>query len=304
MSHDLKTKRIGVLMGGLSQEREVSLRSGKAVAQALRARGYTITEIDVDRRITEALIYEKIQVAFLALHGRYGEDGTIQGILEILQIPYTGSGVLASAVGMDKEITKRLIRSLGIRTPEWKLTHRGEVISCPFSLPVIVKPNREGSTIGTVIVREEKDFQPALREAAQFDEAILIEEFISGIEVTVAVINGRSLPVIEIVPKCGFYDYASKYTKGMTEYIVPAGISESVRDRLSDISELLFKELHLAGFTRMDYIIDPARGEYFLEVNTIPGMTETSLVPKAAAAAGISFEDLCEEILRGASLKI
>lgn len=301
----VKNKKIGVLLGGLSKERDVSLRSGAAVAKALRAHGYDVAEIDAGRDLPERLKAAGVEVAFVALHGRYGEDGAVQGLLEVMGIPYTGSGPLASAIGMDKELTKKvLVSEMGdeIMTPVWKMVNRGDVGAIqdsPLPLPVIIKPNREGSTIGIAIVRQERQFRPALAEAAKFDETILIEEFITGTEVTVSVVNGRSLPVVEIVPKSGFYDYASKYTKGATDYIVPARIPDVLRDRLQKTSERIWKVLKLAGFARMDFI-----GDYFLEVNTVPGMTETSLVPKAAAAAGISFEDLCEEILKGAGLKI
>jgi D-alanine-D-alanine ligase len=220
-------------------------------------------------------------------------------------IAYTGSGPLASAICMDKELTKKiLVSEMGddLTTPVWKMVNRADVEAIresPLPLPVIVKPNREGSTLGIAIVREEKAFKPALEEAAKFDGTILVEEFIAGTEVTVAVVNGKALPVLEIVPKSGFYDFTSKYTKGMTEYIVPARIPDAMRDRLQRTSETIWKVMNLSGFARMDFI-----GEYFLEVNTIPGMTDTSLVPKAAAAAGISFEELCEQILKEASLKI
>jgi len=296
-----KNKKIGVLLGGLSKEREVSLRSGRAVAVALRARGYDVVEIDAVRDLPERLKVEGVDVAFVALHGRYGEDGTVQGLLEVMGIPYTGSGPLASAVGMDKELTKKLLVSeMGdeITTPVWKVIRRAGG-SPPLPLPVIVKPNREGSTIGISVVRDEKDFAPAVEQALALDETVLVEEFVTGTEVTVAMVSGRALPIVEIAPKSGFYDYASKYTKGATDYIVPARIPDSLRDRLQKTSETIWKVLKLAGFARMDFI-----GEYFLEVNTVPGMTETSLVPKAAAAAGIAFEDLCEEVLKGASLKI
>ncbi|MBI3540814.1 MAG: ATP-grasp domain-containing protein, partial [Deltaproteobacteria bacterium] len=176
--------------------------------------------------------------------------------------------------------------------------------AAPLPLPVIVKPNSEGSTIGMSIVKKPEDWKPALEEASKHDAVILIEQFITGTEVTVAVLDGKALPVLEIVPKGGFYDYSSKYTKGMTEYIVPARIEEKVSARLKKLSEKIFSQLKLSGVARMDYIIDASGQEWFLEVNTIPGMTETSLVPKAAAATGITFETLCEQILKGASLKI
>lgn len=303
---NFKGKKIAVLLGGLSKERDVSLRSGAAVAKALRTKGHNVVEIDMGRDIAERLRVEKVAAAFLALHGRYGEDGSIQGLLEILGIPYTGSGPLASAIGMDKELTKRLVVPIGVRTPGWKVFHRkkaGDVRLSPLSLPVVVKPNREGSTIGISIVREEKEFLSALQQAFSLDETVLVEEYVAGREVTVAVVNGRALPVLEIVPKSGFYDYTSKYTKGMTEYIVPAKIPDGVRDNLQQWSERIWSLLVLSGFARMDFMIANAGDDYFLEVNTIPGMTETSLVPKAAASAGLSFEDLCEEILQEAALK-
>ena len=296
--NDLKNKKIGVLMGGLSREREISLRSGRAVLAALRARGYDVVEIDVGRDVPEKLLKEKVEVAFVALHGRYGEDGVIQGLLEIMQIPYTGSGPLASAIGIDKDLTKKLAAGAGIRTPQWKAISKDDVGAgsprrgggtAPLPLPVIIKPNREGSTIGMSIVREPREFRPALEEAAQYDDLILIEQFISGTEVTVGIVNGKVLPTLEIVPKGGFYDYASKYTKGMTEYIIPARISEEARRRVSEVTEKVFSLMKLSGVARVDFIVDKAGEDYFLEVNTIPGMTETSLVPKAAAAAGVSF---------------
>ncbi len=294
-------------MGGLSREREISLRSGKAVAAALKSRGYDVVEIDVGRDIAGRLQQEKVDLVFLALHGRYGEDGTMQGLLEILGIPYTGSGPLASGIAMDKVLTKRLVEQAGIRTPHWKTISRNEVPQVnvsPLPLPVIVKPNSEGSTIGTLIVREEKEFRPALEEAAHYDRVILIEELIEGTEVTVGCVGGKALPVLEVVPKSGFYDFTSKYTKGMTEYIVPARIPKAMSDHLSRVSERIYALLNLAGFARADFMISTSGNDYFLEVNTIPGMTETSLVPKAAAAAGISFEELCETLLKEASLKL
>jgi D-alanine-D-alanine ligase len=304
-----KNKKIAVLLGGLSKEREVSLRSGAAVAKALKSRGHDVTEIDVGRDLPEKLKSSGAEAAFLALHGRYGEDGTVQGLLEVMGIPYTGAGPLASALCMDKVLTKKvLVSEMGasILTPAWKVAKRdtvGAIHESPLPLPVVVKPNREGSTIGISIVREEKNFKAALEEALKLDETVLIEEFIEGMETTVSVLNGRALPVIEIVPKSGFYDFTSKYTKGLTDYIVPARIEDKVRDRLQKTSGAIWKVLDLAGFARMDFILR-GDGAYFLEVNTIPGMTETSLVPKAAAAAGISFEDLCEDVLKGASLKV
>ncbi len=303
---DLKKKKIGILMGGISKEREISLRSGRAIAAALRNKGYQVTEIDTAQDVWGTL-REKIDVAFLALHGRYGEDGTIQGLLEILKIPYTGSGVLASAIAMDKDLTKKLVL-IGmpddIHTPEWvTVTQKENVKKSPMVLPVIVKPSREGSTIGMTIVKEEKDFKAALDLALSHDDQVLVEKFVTGTEVTVGVLDGKALPVLEIVPKSGTYDFASKYTKGMTEYIVPARIPKIVSTSLMQLAQKVFSLLQLSGCARMDFIISQ-NISYFLEVNTIPGMTETSLVPKAAQAAGLSFEDVCEKILETAALKV
>ena len=299
--------KVGVLMGGLSRERDVSLRGGQAVADALKRRGYDIVAIDVGRDVATILKQEKISLAFVILHGRYGEDGTLQGLLEVMGIPYTGSGPLPSAIAMDKDLTKRLLVLEGVRTPEWKVicgTDGGSIRESPYPLPVIVKPNCEGSTLGISIVRKEVELEAALREAFAHDKKVLIEKYIAGREMTVAVLNGRALPVLEIVPKTGFYDYAAKYTKGMTSYRVPAPISDDVRDRLWATSEKIYRTLELSGVARMDFILDEEGRDFFLEVNTLPGMTETSLVPKAAAEIGLTFEGLCEDILKGASLKV
>lgn len=291
-------------MGGLSKERDVSLRTGKAVATALRTLGYQVAEIDVGRDLAQKLSQEKVEVAFVALHGRYGEDGAIQGFLETAGIPYTGSGILPSAICLDKDLTKQLVAAAGVRTPGWKRVEKGKSKESPLPLPVIVKPNQEGSTIGMSIVKKPEEFFKALEEAFKHDPVVLVEEFIQGTEVTVGVLNGKALPVLEIVPKSGFYDYSSKYTKGMTEYIVPARIEKKTADELSATCEKIFTLLKLAGVARMDFMIDAQAKPFFLEVNTIPGMTETSLVPKMAAAVGISFEELCERILKGAGLRI
>ncbi len=292
-------------MGGLSREREISFRSGRAVAQALRTRGYSVAEIDGRRDVALRLREEKIEVAVVMLHGRWGEDGTIQGLLEIQGIPYTGSGVLGSAIAMDKDLTKRLVRDAGGVTPPWiciPASERGRLSTPPFSLPLMVKPNREGSTLGATIVKNLAAFRPALELAASFDSQVLVEQFLTGTELTVGLLNGQPLPVLEIVPKSGFYDYQSKYTKGATEYIVPARISERVAHQAQEISSKIYQWLGLDGVARADFILTDQPS--FLEINTVPGMTETSLVPKAAQAAGISFEELCERILQGASLKV
>ena len=321
-----KQKKIGVLLGGMSREREISLRTGHAVANALKSLGYQVQELDVDRGIAQRVHESQIEVAFLCLHGRYGEDGAIQGMLEVMGIPYTGSGVLASAMAMDKNLTKKMAASVGVRVPDWQVIRRDVGANLvfapgrsqsPLPLPVIVKPNREGSTIGMAIVRKAEEFAPAVTAGLGFDESVLVESFITGREVTVAMLEQADavgvgagaygntplqLPILEVIPKGGFYDFSSKYTKGMTEYQVPAKIAAPVAEEIGQASQKVWQALNLRGVARADFMIDAQGKSYFLEVNTIPGMTETSLVPKAAAAVGISFEALCERILTSVSL--
>jgi D-alanine-D-alanine ligase len=227
MSEGLKQKRVAVLMGGLSREREISLKTGKAIAEALMRKGYQVLSIDVGRDIAEVLIRERIECAFVALHGRGGEDGSLQGMLELMGIPYTGSGVLASALAMDKVMTKKVFLCEGIPTPPFEVVRgcdvgKREGVVLSLSPPVVVKPSREGSTIGITVVRTAEELPAALETAKVYDDEILIEAFIKGKEVTVAVLDELPLPIIEIAPKSGFYDYRSKYTKGETEYILPA----------------------------------------------------------------------------------
>jgi D-alanine-D-alanine ligase len=305
----LKQKKIGVLMGGLSREREISLKTGKAIANALSGKGYRVQPIDVGRDIAAVLAREKIEYAFVALHGRWGEDGTIQGMLELMEIPYTGSGVLASALAMHKIMSKKLFACEKIPTPSFEVVQRRETINgmlnrISLPLPLVIKPAREGSTIGISIVREETQLLPALREAGKYDDEILVETFIKGKEITVAVLDGLVLPVIEIAPKSGFYDYHSKYTKGETEYILPARIPREKYLYSQEIALKSYQAFGCCGCVRVDLMNDENGNPYVIDVNTMPGMTETSLAPQAAAFAGIPFEDLAERILLGAALKL
>lgn len=305
-----KNKKVGVLLGGMSSEREVSLRSGKAIAEGLRKKGYDVVEIDVDSNLPEKLKSEGVQVAFIALHGKYGEDGAIQGLLEIMKIPYTGSGILASSIAMDKILTKRILLDRGFLSPAFAFFDAEKdkaehfAASLALSYPLIVKPSREGSTIGIVKVQESKDLIPALMEAAKYDARVLVEEFITGKEVTSGVMNGEALPLIEVVPKSGFYDFQSKYTKGATEYILPARLPEKLAREIQDTTVEIYRELGCEACARADFIIDDQERFFFLEINTIPGMTETSLIPKAAAHAGMSFENLVEKLLDSSRLKL
>jgi D-alanine-D-alanine ligase len=305
----IKKKRVAVMMGGLSREREISLKTGKAILKALTEKGYTVTPIDVGGDITEKLVKEKIECAFLAFHGRFGEDGTIQGMLELMRIPYTGSGVLASALAMHKIMSKKFFRCEKIPTPRFEVFQREEIkkdllkkISLP--LPVVVKPAREGSTIGVSIVQKDEELGPALKRAGEYDEEILVEEFMKGKEITVGILEDIPLPIIEIVPKSGFYDYHSKYTKGETQYILPARISRERYLYAQEISLKAFQILGCSGVARVDLMTDENENPFVIDVNTMPGMTETSLLPKAASYAGIPFEDLVERILLEASLKL
>ena len=304
----LKKKKVGVLMGGLSREREISLKTGKAILKALHAKGYETCGIDVGQNIAEVLLKKKIDCAFLALHGKFGEDGTIQGMLELMRIPYTGSGVLASALAMNKVMAKKVFHTERIPTPFFEVFHRsllqkGSTLRISLPLPVVVKPASEGSTIGVSIVKDEGALEAALKKAAEYDEELLVEEFMKGKEITVGILDGLPLPIIEIVPRSGFYDYRSKYTKGETEYIIPARIPREKYLSAQEISLKAYRALGCSGCVRVDVMADEDHRPYVIDVNTMPGMTETSLLPKAASFAGIVFEDLVERILLGASLK-
>jgi D-alanine-D-alanine ligase len=298
---ELKNKKIGVLMGGLSSEREVSLKTGEAVSTALKQAGYKVITIDVGRDVGQKLVAEQIDIAFIALHGKYGEDGIIQGILEFLNIPYTGSSVLASSLAMDKSVSKEIFEYHRIPTPsfevvtkEWLKTKETAILIKP---PMIVKPVSGGSTIGVTIIRDEKDLEEGIKEALKWDNKALIERFVEGTLIAVGVLGNKPLPIVEIVPKSGFYDFKSKYTSGETDYFVPARFNEEKTRQCQMIALDCHRALRCSGATRTDIIVDLEGTPYVLEVNTIPGMTETSLLPKAAKNAGISFIELIEIIL-------
>lgn len=304
----MKNKKIAVLMGGPSAERAVSLNTGAAILQALQEKGYKAVGIDLEpERFVEQLTEAGIEVVFNAVHGKYGEDGVLQGALELLGIPYTGSGVLSSAMAMDKGITKRIFLSANIPTPRSHLFTKSDrkrdlpaEILADFSIPVVVKSAAQGSSIGVVIVEKSDELSAAIDQAFTYSENILVEEFIQGRELTVAIWgNGEpeALPIIEIVPNSGRYDYQSKYTKGATEYIVPAKLNDNTTSIVQKVAIEAFNKLECRGIARVDVMLDKDNNPYVLEVNTIPGMTATSLVPKAAAAVGIPFADLCERLL-------
>jgi len=303
----MQSRKIGVLLGGLSSEREVSLRTGEAVLVALRERGHDAVPIYVDGDLDVALRQEQPDVAFIALHGRMGEDGCVQGVLELLGIPYTGSDVLASALAMHKGKAKELFRLHNLPTPAYytmTAADAGELAAVhgDFGVPYVVKPIREGSSVGVTICRAEAELAPAVERALCFDDEILVERFISGMEVSVAILDGRALGAVEIAPRAGFYDYQNKYTKGATEYFVPPRLSpERYRGVLAQALRA-HAALGCRGATRVDMMVSDSGNEFVLEVNTVPGLTPTSLLPKIADAAGISFGELCELMLAGASL--
>ncbi len=296
-------KKIGVLLGGLSSEREVSLASGNAILKALREKGYHPVAIDVDKDAAEQIHKHGIELAFIALHGRFGEDGAIQGMLEVMGIPYTGSGILASALGMNKTVSKQVFRSQGLLVGPYEVVYTGDAgtvnsIIDQIKYPVVVKPHAEGSSVGVSLVFKKEDVEPAVELAFKYGREILIEKFIKGKEVQVGILGDRALGAIEIVPKRAFYDYAAKYEQGMSDHFFPARIPEEVYARTLEAGLTAHRALGCRGYSRVDFIIDENGAPYILEVNTLPGMTATSLLPEIAKGSGISFPDLVEEIVR------
>ncbi|MDO9359618.1 MAG: D-alanine--D-alanine ligase [Polaromonas sp.] len=311
---DANFGKVAVLLGGRSAEREISLMSGQGVLQALRSRGVDAHAFDPAEREIGELKAERFDRCFIALHGRFGEDGTVQGALELMGIPYTGSGVMASSISIDKVTTKRVWLADGLATPRYILLRRGafdrkQVVAVPdeLGLPVIVKPAREGSSIGVVKVEGYSGMVGAVDQAAELDADVLCEQFIEGDEVTCPVLgtgdSARALPVIRIVAPAGNYDYQNKYFTDTTQYLVPCGLPAGEEEAIQAMVLQAYRVLGCRGWGRLDVMIDAkTRKPYLLEINTSPGMTSHSLVPMSARAAGIAYEDLCLEVLRGASL--
>jgi D-alanine-D-alanine ligase len=300
-------KRVVVLLGGLSSEREVSLRTGRAVSDALRSRGYDVVDVDMNRDVATALQAAKPDAVFNALHGRYGEDGCVQGICEVLGVPYTGSGVLASALAMDKVLAKRAFAAAGLPVPEGvdgtADELRGKTLAAlGLSAPVVVKPRFEGSSVGVSIVQDERDFPGALERASATGPHVLVERFVRGREVCVGVLDGRALGTIEIVPASGFYDYEAKYQRNDTQYLYPARLDAAQHDVVMALCARAHDVLGCRGVTRADVLVPDGASPVLLEINTLPGMTGTSLIPKIARGAGISFEDLCARLVESARL--
>jgi len=327
--------KVAVLMGGRSSEREISLRTGQGVARALRALGHETTSVDAadgavlpagseeagarpdaavralplraQVAVVDAPAVRAADLVYIALHGTFGEDGRVQALLELAGKRYTGSGVLASALAMDKAMSKRMFVHDGVPTPRWVLLRAGErpdaaALAACGGLPLVVKPNEEGSSVALTIVREETALAPALELASRHGAAILVEEYIPGRELTVAVLGETALPIVEIRPKSGFYDYENKYTKGRTDYVCPADLPEPLARRVRELGLRAAQVLGCTGISRVDFRLPPDGEPSCLEVNTIPGMTPTSLVPMAAGAVGMSYEDVVARTLELAAV--
>ena len=290
-------------MGGLSSEREVSLASGNAILEVLKGKGYDAVAVDVGRDVGDQLRKSGVEVAFNGLHGKFGEDGAIQGLLEILGIPATGSGILASAMGMNKIISKTVFKAYGLHVGPFMVVSAGDkepltTAQMELGFPLVVKPSSEGSSVGVSVVNTGDELAPAVKLAFSYDREVLIEKYIRGMEVQVGVLGERALGAIEIVPKDVFYSYKAKYEQGMSEHFFPARVPEAVYKRTLDAGLAAHRALGCRGYSRVDFIIDAAGDPYILEVNTLPGMTATSLLPDIARGIGMSFPDLVEEILR------
>lgn len=286
-------RHVAVLLGGPSSEREISLRSGAAIASALTSRGYDVTRVDPSDRVLD--LPPQTDAAFIALHGEFGEDGEVQALLEARGIPFTGPGSEASRTAFDKMATKRALEAAGLPTAAWEILREGDPRTLP--LPVVVKPPRQGSSIGIAAARTEADWPDAFSGALAYDREILVEAFVAGRELTVGVVGDEVFPIVEIRAPGGNYDFTAKYTKGMTEYLCPAPLPEALAARIRAIGLATFRAVGCRGLGRVDVRVDEAGNPFVLEINTIPGFTETSLLPKAAAAAGIGFADLCERVL-------
>lgn len=299
---------VAVLAGGLSLEREVSLRSGRRVAEALIDRGHKVTELDLDEDLIDRLTGGNFDVAFLTLHGKAGEDGTLQSLLDLLGLPYTGPEAIASATAWDKALFKGLLRRQGIPTPDWtalsadviKTLGAGAIlgrITERLSLPLMVKPTQGGASMGVRFVGEPAELVPALVASWSYHDVVLVEQFIAGTEVAVSIVGGEPLPAVEIHPKVGRYDFSARYTHGATEFYAPARLPADVLAACRDVALRAFELVGCRHVTRADMIVDGDGVPQLLELDTCPGMTETSLLPLAAGAADISFEELCDRLV-------
>jgi D-alanine-D-alanine ligase len=292
-------KKIVVIMGGPGSERDVSLATGRGVSKALRSLGAEVAEIDV--RSEDFQLPDDVDLAFLTIHGTFGEDGRLQRILECRGVSYTGDGIEGSEIAFDKIRSKEKFREHGVTTPLWEVIHPGQRPTIP--LPIVVKPPREGSTVGVVIVKNESEIESAISEAAKYGRELLIEKFVSGRELTIGILGDQALPVLEIIPKGGFYDFNNKYpflnpqAGGGAEHVCPAKIDAAKTKEIQELALRAFRAAGLQVYGRVDAILSESDQPFILEINTIPGMTEASLLPEAAAAGGISYIDLCARII-------
>lgn len=306
----MEQKKVLVIMGGTSTEREVSLRSGEAVAKALAEAGYEAIPFDVRPDNVDKIKEINPDVAFLALHGKGGEDGTIQGLFEWMNLPYTGPGVASSAICMDKNLTKKVLMESGVTTPDFMEyektdgksleTVKKEVLA-RLGLPVVVKSPSQGSSIGVVMVNKEEEFIPAIEECLKYGDKVLFEQFVDGIELTVPIIGNDELtvlPVIEIESENEFYDFESKYTQGMCRHIIPARIDEETKKSVEEMAKKAYRAALCRGISRIDFIVDKNGNPNVIEINTLPGMTEMSLFPDSARYAGITFPELTDKIVK------
>ena len=295
-----KLGRIGVLMGGPSSEREISLKSGKAVYHALKTQGLEVVPIDIHTNSIKKVKHANISLAFIALHGSFGEDGTVQQMLEEIHVPYTGSGAIASYLCMDKVVSRRIFSHYNIAVPEFEIFHRHSKRSLQkpsLKFPLVLKPSNQGSSIGVAFVSNIAQFQKALKNAFSYDDTIIVEKYISGREITVSILDNKPLPIVEIVPRGKFFDFQAKYEKGKSEYSVPARITHASTRRAQDIALQAHFLLGCRGFSRVDMILSGTT-PFVLEVNSIPGLTQTSLLPMAAKAKGMDFIQLCMKIVQ------
>jgi len=286
-------------MGGPGEEREISLKSGKAIQLALEDIGYNVLGITLENTLDDIISdLHSVDLVFLGLHGSIGENGTIQGFLESLGIKYTGSDPLSSAICMDKNISKIIARDSKVNTPNWEIVTSDQTLDGDNSeFPLVIKPNDQGSTVGLTVVHDEPELGPALNLAFNYSSSVMVEQFIEGRELTVTLIGGKALPVCEIIPSHELYDYECKYTSGMSKYVCPAEIDLDLTERIQEITERLFNVLKCRHYSRADFRLDHENNLWFLEMNTLPGMTDTSLAPMAAKAAGFSFNDLIDRIV-------
>lgn len=307
--------KVAVLKGGTSSEREVSLNSGAQVEAALARRGHAVIPFDFDRQTANALVAGGFDCVFIALHGPLGEDGTVQGLCELLGLPYTGCGVLSSALCIDKAMSNRVLEQAGLAIPAYQEHEAREGITGDLparlveglGLPLVIKPTRQGSTVGLTIARSEEEVADGLVLAGRYDDRVLVQRFVTGVEITVGILATPELlvlPTLEIVSENPVYDYDAKYTAGKSHHIIPARIPEPARQAAAAAAELAFRTLRCEGMARVDLIVDDAGTPWVLEVNTVPGLTALSLLPDAARAAGIEFDELCDRLVRHARLRV